>query len=51
VLDQGSWKPVIREPVASIDWGAAERDVAPFLEPGPATALFSRGNLLELLER
>ena len=51
VLDQASWKSVIRERVASLDWGAAERDVAPFLEPGPATALFSGKSLLELLDR
>jgi hypothetical protein len=51
VLDQAGWKPVIHERVASINWEAAKRDVAPFLEPGPATALFSKENLLELLER
>ncbi len=51
VLDQASWKSVIRERVASLDWRAAERDVTPFLEPGPATALFSRKSLLELLDR
>ena len=51
VLDQESWKPVTRERVASLDWGVAERDVAPFLEPGPATALFGKENLLGLLER
>ncbi len=51
VLDPSSWKPVTRERVASIDWKGAERDVAPFLEPGPATALFDRENLLNLLER
>ncbi len=50
VLDQGNWKPVIRERVASIDWGAAERDITPFLEPDPATALFGKENLLKLLE-
>jgi len=51
VLDQASWKPVIRERVASINWEAAERDVAPFLEPGSATALFGKESLLGLLER
>jgi hypothetical protein len=43
-----------RERVASIDLGAAERDVAPFLEPvlepGPAVELFTRENLLRLLD-
>jgi hypothetical protein len=29
----------------------AERDVAPFLEPGPAAALIGRESLLELLRR
>ena len=51
VLDQESWKPATRERVASIDWEVAERDVAPFLEPGPATALFAKENLLRLLEQ
>lgn len=50
VLEQESWKPATRERVASIDWEVAERDVAPFLEPGPATALFGKENLLKLLE-
>jgi len=50
VLHQASWKPVTRERVVSIDWEVAKRDVAPFLEPGPATALFDRENLLRLLE-
>jgi hypothetical protein len=50
-VDQATWKPVTRERVASIDWEAAERDVGPFLEPGPATALFGRDNLLKLLQR
>ena len=50
VLDQVSWKPLTLERVSSIDWDAAERDVAPFLEPGPATELFGRENLLKLLE-
>jgi hypothetical protein len=51
VLEQESWKPATRERVASIDWEVAERDVAPFLEPGPATALFGKENLLRLLEQ
>lgn len=48
-LNQDTWRPLTRERVVSIDWEAAGRDVAPFLEPGPATALFSRENLLKLL--
>lgn len=51
IVDQATWKPVARERVASIDWDAAEKDVAPFLEPGPATKLFSRDILLNLLDR
>jgi hypothetical protein len=51
VLDQVTWKPATRERVESVDWEAAERDVAPFLEPGPATALFGKENLLKLLEK
>ncbi|MGD2123413.1 MAG: nucleotidyl transferase AbiEii/AbiGii toxin family protein, partial [Gemmatimonadota bacterium] len=49
-LDQRSWRPATCKKVESIDWQAAERDVAPFLEPGPATALFGKENLLKLLE-
>jgi hypothetical protein len=50
LLDQGSWRPAAYKQVESLDWQAAERDVVPFLEPGPATALFGRENLLKLLE-
>ncbi len=49
VLDQQNWRPTLRECVESMDWEAAEREVAPFLEPGPATALFEKENLLRLL--
>lgn len=48
-LDAASWRGVIRDRVASLDWSAAARDVEPFLEPGPAVALFGRENLLELI--
>jgi hypothetical protein len=51
VLLQASWKPLTRERMVSLDWEAAQRDVAPFLEPGPATDLFGRENLLRLLDR
>jgi predicted nucleotidyltransferase component of viral defense system len=50
-LEESSWKRVVGDRVESLDWRAAERDVAPFLEPGPAVRLFERANLLELLER
>jgi hypothetical protein len=48
-LDAASWRTVVRDRVASLDWRAAARDVEPFLEPGPAVALFDRDHLLELL--
>ncbi len=51
LLEDLTWKPVLRERVKAMDWDAAERDVAPFLEPGPATALFGKENLLKMLER
>lgn len=50
-LEESTWKPKVRDRVESLDWTAAERDVAPFLEPGPALQLFNRQNLLALLER
>lgn len=49
MLEDDTWKPVVRERVESMDWSAAERDVAPFLEPGPETALFGREYLLKML--
>lgn len=49
-IDGGSWIPAIHDRVASLDWKAAERDVLPFLEPGPATGAFSRVNLLNVIE-
>ncbi len=48
-LEDATWRSVLRDRVRSLDWRAAERDVAPFLEPGPAGALFGRDNLLALL--
>lgn len=48
-LEESTWRSVVRDRVASADWKAAERDVAPFLEPGPALTLFGRENLLDLL--
>jgi len=49
-LEDLTWKPVVRQRVESMDWDAAARDVGPFLEPGPATALFGKENLLKMLE-
>lgn len=50
-LEESTWKRVVHDRVESLDWKAAERDVAPFLEPGPAVRLFGRKNLLQLLEQ
>jgi hypothetical protein len=44
-----SWRSVVHDRVASLDWTAIERDVEPFLEPGPAVTLFTRENLLKLI--
>lgn len=49
-LDESSWRSVVRDRVASVDWKAAERDVAPFLEPDPAARLFGKEDLLNLLD-
>lgn len=48
-LGAASWRSVVHDRVASLDWTAVERDVEPFLEPGPAVALFGRDNLLKLI--
>jgi hypothetical protein len=50
-LDESTWRPVVCDRVESADWKAAERDVVPFLEPGPAAHLFGRDTLLRLLRR
>ena len=50
-LDDVSWRSAVRDRIESLDWPAAERDVAPFLEPGPAVALFGRDSLLKALAR
>lgn len=48
-FDESTWRSAIRDRVASLDWQAAERDVAPFLESGPGRTLFGRDHLLGLL--
>lgn len=48
-IEASSWREIIRERVESLDWAAAERDVVPFLEPGPARTLFGRESLLALV--
>lgn len=50
-LEAASWRTVVRERVASLDWTAVERDVEAFLEPGPAVDLFGRESLLKLIAR
>jgi hypothetical protein len=50
-LGADDWRAAVRGKVGSLDWSAAEADVAPFLEPGPAAALFGRETLLSLLDR
>lgn len=48
-VDAGSWRTIIRRRIESLDWSAVERDVRPFLEPGPAVTLFARENLLKMI--
>lgn len=48
-LEEPTWRSVIRDRVESLDWQAAERDVAPFLEPAPGRTLFGREHLVGLL--
>jgi len=47
--EQATWREIVRNRVETLDWDAAAADVAPFLEPGPATDLFGRQALLDLL--
>jgi hypothetical protein len=49
-VDAGSWRVLVRERVDALDWTMAERDVAPFLEPGPAVSLFGKASLLQVLD-
>jgi hypothetical protein len=49
-LDATSWRPTVAARVRALDWTAAERDVSPFLEPGPAASLFGRDAVLSLLQ-
>lgn len=50
-LEASTWRAIVRDRVASLDWAAAEDDVAPFLEPGPTVRLFGRESVLQLLAR
>jgi hypothetical protein len=50
-LGPSNWRSAVHDRVAAIDWNAAKRDVEPFLEPGPATELFGRDSLLQVLSR
>lgn len=49
-LGTASWRAVVRDRIEALDWTAAERDVAPFLEPGPAVVLFGKESLLQVLD-
>jgi hypothetical protein len=49
-IEADSWIDAVHDRVASLDWKAAERDVRPFLEPGPETEAFGRENLLKVIE-
>lgn len=49
-LDESTWRSVVRDRVEALDWVAAERDVAPFLEAGPEVELFGRERLLDVLQ-
>jgi hypothetical protein len=43
-------EPLVRERIDALDWTAAQRDVTPFLEPGPAVSLFGKEGLLQVLD-
>jgi predicted nucleotidyltransferase component of viral defense system len=49
-LEAATWRPLVRERIEALDWTAAQRDVAPFLEPGPAVALFGKEGLLRVMD-
>lgn len=49
-LDEIGWRVAVRSRIETLDWAAAEADVAPFLEPGPAASLFGRTALERLLD-
>jgi hypothetical protein len=49
-IEGDSWIGALHDRVASLDWKAAERDVRPFLEPGPAATSFGRESLLSVIE-
>lgn len=50
-LEDQSWRHVLAARLEEIDWASAVRDVRPFLEKESETALLTRDNLLQLIER
>jgi hypothetical protein len=49
-LDAVSWRQRVRDRIDALDWTTVERDVVPFLEPGPAVSLFGKTSLLQVLD-
>lgn len=49
--DEKNWKEVIRAKMEIIDWGAAVRDVRPFLEDPREAELLTKKNLVDLLDK
>ena len=48
-LDEATWRRAVRDRLAVIDWIAVERDVTPFLEPGPTARILRRESLLQVV--
>lgn len=48
-LSVTSWRKVVRERVAALDWAKVEADVAPFLEPGEDRQVVTAENVLRAL--
>ncbi len=48
-LSASNWRGIVSTRLRTLDWVAAQRDVAPFLEPGPESTLFTMENVLGML--
>jgi hypothetical protein len=46
----GTWRSVLAERLSSVNWGAAQADVSPFLEREADRDLVTRENVMKLLE-
>ncbi|MBI4316924.1 MAG: nucleotidyl transferase AbiEii/AbiGii toxin family protein [Chloroflexi bacterium] len=46
-----SWRHIVRQRIETVDWQRLVADVGPFLEDGLELAVFTRENLLQVLER